>query len=104
MLWSGIFYLIITLQFDTNMLSLIPSFVWETPELQILDGGEQIDLNHFRPIKPLGSGDTGRFVWCFHILPIFLPQFCTHYVLSSGYHFGTTGFIHFLHIFNNVMI
>nr|AML78672.1 putative LOV domain-containing protein [Tetrastigma voinierianum] len=26
---------------------------------KILDGGEQIDLNHFRPIKPLGSGDTG---------------------------------------------
>ncbi|XP_048140680.1 phototropin-1 isoform X2 [Rhodamnia argentea] len=26
---------------------------------QILDSGEQIGLKHFRPIKPLGSGDTG---------------------------------------------
>ena len=26
--------------------------------LQILDSGEQINLQHFRPIKPLGSGDT----------------------------------------------
>lgn len=25
----------------------------------ILDSGEQINLQHFRPIKPLGSGDTG---------------------------------------------
>ncbi|XP_028757026.1 phototropin-1 [Neltuma alba] len=27
--------------------------------LKILESGEQIGLNHFRPIKPLGSGDTG---------------------------------------------
>ncbi|KAL5764207.1 hypothetical protein ACOSQ2_016801 [Xanthoceras sorbifolium] len=26
---------------------------------KILDSGEQIGLNHFRPLKPLGSGDTG---------------------------------------------
>ncbi|KAK3012630.1 hypothetical protein RJ639_008586, partial [Escallonia herrerae] len=26
---------------------------------KIIDGGEQISLKHFRPIKPLGSGDTG---------------------------------------------
>nr|AML76923.1 putative LOV domain-containing protein [Rhamnus japonica] len=26
---------------------------------KILDSGEQIGLKHFRPIKPLGSGDTG---------------------------------------------
>ncbi|KAL3720133.1 hypothetical protein ACJRO7_005029 [Eucalyptus globulus] len=26
---------------------------------QILDSGEQIGLKHFRPVKPLGSGDTG---------------------------------------------
>ncbi|KAA8549531.1 hypothetical protein F0562_001451 [Nyssa sinensis] len=26
---------------------------------KILDGGEQIGLKHFKPIKPLGSGDTG---------------------------------------------
>nr|AML76577.1 putative LOV domain-containing protein [Melia azedarach] len=26
---------------------------------KILDSGEQIGLQHFRPIKPLGSGDTG---------------------------------------------
>nr|AML79335.1 putative LOV domain-containing protein [Galphimia gracilis] len=26
---------------------------------KILDGGEQIGLKHFRPVKPLGSGDTG---------------------------------------------
>lgn len=29
---------------------------------QILDSGEQLGLKHFKPIKPLGSGDTGRFV------------------------------------------
>lgn len=55
------------------MLSLTHSFVWETPDLQILEDGEQIGLKHFRPVKPLGSGDTGRFVWFFHILPIILP-------------------------------
>nr|AML78731.1 putative LOV domain-containing protein [Mansoa alliacea] len=26
---------------------------------QILDGGEEMGLKHFKPIKPLGSGDTG---------------------------------------------
>ncbi|CAA0823155.1 Phototropin-1, partial [Striga hermonthica] len=26
---------------------------------KILDGGEEIGLKHFKPIKPLGSGDTG---------------------------------------------
>nr|AML78649.1 putative LOV domain-containing protein [Trochodendron aralioides] len=26
---------------------------------KIIDSGEQIDLKHFRPVKPLGSGDTG---------------------------------------------
>ncbi|XP_024179379.1 uncharacterized protein LOC112185371 isoform X2 [Rosa chinensis] len=26
---------------------------------KILDSGEQIGLKHFKPIKPLGSGDTG---------------------------------------------
>nr|AML79181.1 putative LOV domain-containing protein [Limonium spectabile] len=31
---------------------------WEAIE-KILDSGEQIGLKHFRPIKPLGSGDTG---------------------------------------------
>ncbi|KOM44241.1 hypothetical protein LR48_Vigan05g184600 [Vigna angularis] len=28
---------------------------------KVLQSGEQIGLKHFRPIKPLGSGDTGRF-------------------------------------------
>lgn len=27
---------------------------------QILQSGEKISLKHFRPVKPLGSGDTGR--------------------------------------------
>ncbi|RDX78870.1 Phototropin-1, partial [Mucuna pruriens] len=27
--------------------------------LKILEGGEEIGLKHFRPVKPLGSGDTG---------------------------------------------
>jgi hypothetical protein len=31
--------------------------------LQIAENGEQIGLKHFRPIKPLGSGDTGRFIF-----------------------------------------
>ncbi|KAK7404645.1 hypothetical protein VNO78_05600 [Psophocarpus tetragonolobus] len=26
---------------------------------KIIDSGEQIGLNHFKPVKPLGSGDTG---------------------------------------------
>ncbi|XVE59157.1 hypothetical protein DITRI_Ditri05aG0023100 [Diplodiscus trichospermus] len=26
---------------------------------KVLDSGERIGLNHFRPVKPLGSGDTG---------------------------------------------
>lgn len=26
---------------------------------KVLEGGENIDLKHFRPVKPLGSGDTG---------------------------------------------
>ena len=29
---------------------------------QVLESGEQIGLKHFRPVKPLGSGDTGRLV------------------------------------------
>jgi hypothetical protein len=33
--------------------------------LQILESGEQLGLKHFRPVKPLGSGDTGRFVFPF---------------------------------------
>lgn len=28
--------------------------------LQIQDSGEELGLRHFKPIKPLGSGDTGR--------------------------------------------
>lgn len=32
--------------------------------LQILDIGEEIGLKHFKPVKPLGAGDTGRYV-CF---------------------------------------
>lgn len=32
--------------------------------MQILDSGEEIGLKHFRPIRPLGSGDTGWLV-CF---------------------------------------
>lgn len=41
--------------------------------LQILDNGEQVGLKHFRPIKPLGSGDTGRFV--FLLFPVSLSNF-----------------------------
>lgn len=38
--------------------------------LQILDSGEPIGLKHFRPIKPLGSGDTGKLVFStFAFLP-----------------------------------
>lgn len=39
--------------------------------LQILDSGEPIGLKHFRPIKPLGSGDTGKLVFSiFAFLPL----------------------------------
>lgn len=27
---------------------------------KILESGEPIGLKHFKPVKPLGSGDTGR--------------------------------------------
>ena len=40
--------------------------------LQILDSGEQLGLKHFRPIKPLGSGDTGRFVGSSRYISIFV--------------------------------
>lgn len=33
-------------------------FVW-CPLFQVLKDGEQLGLKHFRPVKPLGSGDTG---------------------------------------------
>lgn len=43
---------------------------WEVCDLQILESGEPIGLKHFKPIKPLGSGDTGRYIllrtWPFH--------------------------------------
>lgn len=29
---------------------------------QITARGEKIGLHHFKPIKPLGSGDTGRYM------------------------------------------
>ena len=29
--------------------------------LQITKSGEKIGLKHFKPVKPLGSGDTGRY-------------------------------------------
>jgi hypothetical protein len=29
--------------------------------LQITKSGEKIVLKHFKPIKPLGCGDTGRY-------------------------------------------
>ena len=44
----------------------------------------------------MGSGDTGRFIWFFYLLPSFLPQFCWNYVLSYGSYFGTKGFISLL--------
>ncbi|KAK4791706.1 hypothetical protein SAY86_032119 [Trapa natans] len=34
------------------------SVSWEAIQ-KVLDSGEQIGLKHFRPVKPLGSGDTG---------------------------------------------
>lgn len=29
---------------------------------QVVSNGEQLGLKHFRPVRPLGSGDTGRLV------------------------------------------
>jgi hypothetical protein len=29
--------------------------------LQITKSGEKIGLKHFKPVKPLGCGDTGRY-------------------------------------------
>jgi hypothetical protein len=29
--------------------------------LQIVETGEKIGLKHFKPVKPLGCGDTGRY-------------------------------------------
>ncbi|KAF2283363.1 hypothetical protein GH714_003556 [Hevea brasiliensis] len=39
--------------------NLKPEDLWANHSKVILDNGEQIGLKHFRPIKPLGSGDTG---------------------------------------------
>ena len=36
-------------------------------DLQILDSGEQIGLKHFKPVKSLGSGDTGRYITCSYL-------------------------------------
>ncbi|XP_015952331.1 phototropin-1-like [Arachis duranensis] len=41
---------------------------------KILDSGEQIELKHFRPIKPLGAGDTGS---------VYLVELC-----GSGQYFA----------------
>nr|AML77389.1 putative LOV domain-containing protein [Crossopetalum rhacoma] len=41
---------------------------------KILDRGERIDLKHFRPVKPLGSGDTGS---------VHLVELC-----GTGHHFA----------------
>ncbi|KAL1298559.1 hypothetical protein HN51_042893 [Arachis hypogaea] len=41
---------------------------------KILDSGEQIGLKHFRPVKPLGSGDTGS---------VHLVELC-----GTGHHFA----------------
>ncbi|XP_016170051.1 phototropin-1 isoform X2 [Arachis ipaensis] len=43
-------------------------------EQLILDSGEQIGLKHFRPVKPLGSGDTGS---------VHLVELC-----GTGHHFA----------------
>ena len=53
-----------------------------TVVLQILDSGEQIGLKHFRPVKPLGSGDTGRF---FFFLFLF---FTTQHFMNSHFFFN----------------
>jgi hypothetical protein len=37
--------------------------------LQIMESGEQIGLKHFKPIKPLGSGDTGRYFFFLSCFP-----------------------------------
>lgn len=48
-----------------------------TLSLQITANGEVIGLDHFKPIKPLGSGDTGRCVlwFCFLICLLFFLFF-----------------------------
>lgn len=54
--------------------------IWKNHMMfQILDSGEQINLQHFRPIKPLGSGDTGRFVLIFSFFP------CCHLNFTYSY-------------------
>lgn len=57
--------------------------------LQILDSGEQINLQHFRPIKPLGSGDTGRFVLIFSFFPAIISILGIH-ILRSSYSPGSS--------------
>lgn len=71
--------------------------------LQIIENGEQISLKHFRPIKPLGSGDTGRFiVFLFFSLVLFskyklhtCPWYC-HFQWFYNFLNGTCEYINAL--------
>lgn len=56
-----IFWIFFPVTFEISQVSYVWPIDYVTMVLQILDNGEQIGLKHFKPIKPLGSGDTGRF-------------------------------------------
>lgn len=50
---------------------------------QILNSGEQLGLKHFKPVKPLGSGDTGRFDLSYFLCINFLEFLIIHLFLHK---------------------
>jgi hypothetical protein len=52
--------------------------------MQIMESGEQIGLKHFKPIKPLGSGDTGRYFFFSHVFPFQISNYSSTRCQFSG--------------------
>lgn len=42
---------------------------------QLTESGEQIGLKHFKPVRPLGAGDTGRSLFASWVLELKLQIF-----------------------------
>lgn len=69
--YKRLIQLLLSTDDDFSLRFVCPFHHWEVCEWQILDSGEPIGLKHFKPIKPLGSGDTGRYIllrrWLSHL-------------------------------------
>jgi len=62
-----IFCIFYSVTFAISQVSYVLLIDYVTTVSQIMESGEQIGLKHFKPIKPLGSGDTGRFFSFSHV-------------------------------------